>query len=376
MEVLTSWLILKNTKCPKLQRLAMRLGSALALFKLDQAELQAKGISPESIQALHKAKQSSVEADLNWLKKSPTHHILCWEDPAYPLQLKEIHAAPSLLYIKGHPALMAEAQIAIVGSRNPSPMGFELAHEFSLGLSAAGFIITSGLALGIDAASHQAALENNSPTIAVLGSGLEHIYPRHNQELARKITGNGALISEYAPFTPPLAHHFPQRNRIISGLSHGTLVIEASLKSGSLITARLANEQGREVFAVPGSPHHALAAGCNQLIQQGAKLVSDVQDLLDELQPSRKLKSDLTTSLIDQFNELELDTQQYKLLECVGFEISSVDQIAVRSGLPPEVVNPLLLELELKGFIRTSIGGHIRNLASSKLNRRMLTDRE
>ena len=375
MDILSNWLIISKMQCAKLEKLAIRLGSARLVLEMSNAELKTLGIPPELISRLRQP-ATLIDPDLEWLEQNSRHHIICWEDPCYPSQLREIPGPPIILYIKGEIAILNEAQLAVVGSRNPSPMGLELAKEFSAGLSSRGFIITSGLALGIDAASHSAALEVNGLSIAVLGSGLLQIYPRLHSRLADKIAENGALISEHAPKESPLAHHFPKRNRIISGLSHGVLVIEASLKSGSLITARLANEQGREVFAIPGSPHHKLAIGCNHLIQQGAKLVCSIEDLLEELQPSLGSSKTLPAGLPNQFNELDLDSRQYKLLECTGFELSSIDQIIARSGFSPELARSLLLELELKGFIKTGTGGYTRNFALSRANKPKQTDKE
>lgn len=231
-----------------------------------------------------KADWQGVEKDLRWLA-SPGCHMVHKTSRNYPPLLKEIHAAPFILFVQGNLARLADPQIAIVGSRNPTPVGCEIAAKFAYYFSNMGLTVTSGLALGIDGAAHKGALLGVASTIAVLGHGLDCIYPASHQELAGDILkANGALVSEFPIGVSPLPSHFPRRNRIISGLTMGTLVVEAALKSGSLITAKLALEQGREVFAIPGSIHNPLAKGCHALIREGAKLVETTQDVLEELQ--------------------------------------------------------------------------------------------
>jgi DNA processing protein len=248
----------------------------------------------------------------------------------------------------------------MVGSRNPTASGQQTATEFARHLSASGLIITSGLALGIDAASHQGALDAAGATIAVMGTGLDRVYPARHRDLARQIAGEGALISEFPVGTPPLAENFPRRNRIISGLSLGTLVVEAALRSGSLISARNAGEQGREVFAIPGSIHNPLARGCHHLIRQGAKLVETAQDVIDEL-------GALAVACLEQHNPgppdehpdqaRELDGDYLQLLDNIEFESTSIDQLVTSSGLTPAEVSSMLLQLEMSGYIASSPGG-------------------
>lgn len=222
-------------------------------------------------------------ASLNWLE-APQHHLLMWDDPAYPGLLEELPDAPPLLFIAGDPSVLAQPQLAMVGSRRASRPGLDNATAFARNLARGGFVITSGLALGIDGAAHQGALDVGGKTVAVLGTGLEQLYPRRHSGLAARIVeGGGAVVSELPLDCPPQAANFPRRNRIISGLSLGVLVVEASPSSGSLITARLAAEQGREVYAIPGSIHHPGARGCHQLIRQGAALVESVEDVLQAL---------------------------------------------------------------------------------------------
>jgi len=268
------------------------------------------------------------------------------------------------LFVRGNAALLNSPQLAVVGSRNPTPYGRDAAANFAKHLSLLGLTITSGLAAGIDAAAHVGCLHGAGRTIAVCGTGLDQVYPRSSTRLAEDIvTAQGALISEFPLGTPALKHHFPQRNRLISGLSVGTLVVEAALHSGSLITARLAAEQGREVFALPGSIHSPLSKGCHQLIRQGAKLVDNMDDILSELTPllSRVLGS--TPSALPQHHEIKavsenrLDKNSEILLDALGFEPAGIDQLVERSGLGADAVAALLLILELDGHIATSPGG-------------------
>ncbi len=306
----------------------------------------------------------AVEGDLDWLEQEGCH-LLTLKDPHYPQQLRELPDAPPLLFLRGSPEVLANPQLAIVGSRNPSATGRETALDFARTLAASGMVITSGLAAGIDAASHQGALEGGGQTIAVAGTGLDRVYPAANRKLAHAIIdGGGAILSEYSPGTPPLAGNFPKRNRIISGLSIGTLVVEAALRSGSLITARLAAEQGREVFAIPGSIHNPLARGCHQLIRQGAKLVESAGDILEELAP--QLLAAMTEEGAGDGEEViqrahGLDEEYQTLLTCIGHEATPVNQMVERSGLTAEAVSSMLLLLELQGFVESAAGGYARS---------------
>ena len=295
---------------------------------------------------------SAVDADLAWLATSPRNHIITLHDAAYPSLLKEIADPPLVLFVHGDPAVLNRPQIAMVGSRNPTPQGLDNAHAFAQSFAHTGLAITSGLALGIDAACHEGALAGNGYTIAAMGTGLDRVYPKRHHTLAHKVAEQGALISEFPPGTPPLKENFPRRNRIISGLSLGTLVVEASVNSGSLITARCAADQGREVFAIPGSIHNPLARGCHALIRQGAKLVESANDVLEELHttfsllPSEETRSDAVT--------LSLTSEQQTVLEKLGFEPTSMDSIVERTALTAEVVSSILLILELQGQVMSS----------------------
>lgn len=311
----------------------------------------------------------AVERDMEWLQQANCH-LLRPHDGLYPQGLAEISDAPPLLFLHGNPRVLDNPQLAMVGSRNPSASGRETAHDFARTLAAAGMVITSGLASGIDAASHRGALEGGGHTIAVAGTGLDRVYPAVNRGLAHAIVDQGgAILSEYPPGTPPLAGNFPRRNRIISALSLGTLVVEAALRSGSLITARLASEQGREVFAIPGSIHNPLSRGCHRLIREGAKLVESASDILEELMPqlqrflAEEAQHEADAGVLGAVVELEseLDEEYQRLLVAIGDEPTSVDRMVERSGLTAEAVSSMLLLLELQGFIESTAGGYMRS---------------
>ncbi len=322
------------------------------LFSESAQSLAALGLKDQSIRAIKNPDWARVEQDLAWLAQ-PGNSMLTLTDHAYPEQLKEIADPPPVLFIRGNPALLSTAQIAVVGSRNPSAPGIRTAEDFANTLSKQGFTITSGLALGIDAAGHRGALKANAPTIAVAGTGLDRIYPARHKDLAIEIAASGALVSEFPPGTPAKANHFPRRNRIISGLSIGLLVVEAAKQSGSLITARLALEQGREVFAIPGSIHNPLARGCNALIREGAKLVETTQDILEEFNQYNQPHE----INIPPDEQSTLDLEQQKLLNLIMFSPTSVDTLVNESGESVEVISSMLLLLELNGYIAAAPGG-------------------
>ena len=326
------------------------------LFKLTSSELKSYDISDNLCQQILHPNWTKVEEDLAW-RQQPGHNIISWDDADYPLLLKEIAAVPPILYVEGDLSLLKSPQIAVVGSRNPSHAGKENARQFVSELVAAGYCITSGLACGIDAVSHQAALEADGKTIAVLGTGIDIVYPQSNKKLAADIVNNGVLVSEFPRQTKPLAPHFPRRNRLISGLSTGVLVVEAAQRSGSLITARYAMEQNRDVFAIPGSIHNPLARGCHELIRNGAKLVEKTQDILEEL---GSLTSFVTKQVEVKNLALQLDKDHLKLVKCLEDRVVSVDVLLARSGLNPQTMAPLLLDLELKGVIICAPGGYMR----------------
>ncbi|MEO8400211.1 MAG: DNA-processing protein DprA [Gammaproteobacteria bacterium] len=329
-----------------------------AIFSASEKELQIAGLTQKQIHLLKTPDWKTAEANQEWAAKNHCQ-IISFVDPAYPLLLREIHAAPLILYVQGDADLLQQPQLAIVGSRNPTITGSELAEKFAAELASANLVITSGLALGVDAASHQGALASTGKTIAVLGTGLAHIYPRSHQKLAEAIKSKGALVSEFAPNTLPKAPHFPMRNRIISGLSLGVLVVEAAIRSGSLITARLASEQNREVFAIPGSIHNPLARGCHQLIRQGAKLVETAEDILEELGALYAAILPKTQALSNK-EPVDLDPQMQRVLAKIGYEVTSLDVIITRSRLTAGLVSSMLLSLELKGYVQAVPGGYQR----------------
>lgn len=305
---------------------------------------------------LNTANWEAINNELLWEEDS-NHHIITIECPEYPDLLKEIPNPPLVMYAIGNISLLKHPQIAIVGSRNPSKSGKENAYQFARFLSKNGFTITSGLALGIDGEAHKGAVDQLGRTIAITGTGLNRVYPAQHRSLAYEIVEkNGLLLSEFPLDTPALKENFPRRNRIISGLSLGTLVVEAAQQSGSLITARTAGEQGREIFAIPGSIHNPLAKGCHQLIRQGAKLVETAEHILEEIGHMVELKNDMITANKKSPDD-ELPTEAVELLDNIGFEPASVDTLVERSGLTPESVSSILLVLELQGCVESLPGG-------------------
>ncbi len=300
----------------------------------------------------------SVAADLAWIAESG-HHLLVWSDSDYPALLREIPDPPLVLYVHGDRALLARAQVAVVGSRNPTPLGAQNAAAFARALANVGLTITSGLALGIDAAAHRGALEAGGTTIAVAGTGLDRVYPARHRSLAHAIVEHGALVSEFPIGTPARAGNFPVRNRIISGLSLGVLVVEAALRSGSLITARLGDEQGREVFALPGSIHSPLARGCHALIRQGAKLVETAEHVLEELGPLAQLVQ-LASATETPSTPPVLAPLERQVIDCLSYDPTHVDTLIDRSGLTADIISSILLQLELRGLVLAGPGGYQR----------------
>ncbi len=300
--------------------------------------------------------EQQLAGDARWLAASGAT-LLGWGSARYPPLLAELKAAPACLYVRGAPERLLGAQLAIVGSRNPTAAGVRTARGFAHYLSGAGLTITSGLAIGIDAAAHEGALAGRGGTVAVLGCGLDVPYPPANQPLlGRLLAAGGTVLSEFPPGTPPRKAHFPQRNRLISGLSLGTLVVEAARQSGSLITARMAGQQGREVFAIPGSIHNPLARGCHALIRQGAKLVEEAGDILSELRIPFS-EQQLADPSRPQVSAARLDNEYEILLDALGFEPASIDQLVERTGLASASVASMLLILELEGRVAPQAGG-------------------
>lgn len=336
-------------------RLLQHFGSPRAVCEAGETALTACGVKTEAITELLQPDRALLEQEYRW-SEEPLQSILTLEDERYPGLLKAIADPPPVLFVWGDVTALSRPQLALVGSRQPSPGGLKAAGELAVALVGAGYTITSGLAAGIDAAGHRGALDAKGTTVAVLGSGLSRIYPARHHQLAADIAVHGAIVSEFSPDVAPLPAHFPRRNRVISGLSAGTCVVEATLRSGSLITAKLATDQGREVFAVPGSIYNPATQGCHRLIQEGAKLVTEAADILAELRPDSSSLQIISTHIRPQPLELDYDCRQ--LLQCVGFEATTVDQLVQRSGLTAAQVTELLLALELKGYIHTAAGGY------------------
>lgn len=336
---------------------------AAALAASAAARRQA-GLPEALAKALEQPDWQGAEADLAWLAASPRHHLLRLGQPGYPSALAELADPPPLLFVVGDPAAPGRPQIALVGSRNATAGGLDNAWEFARHLAAGGLAVTSGLALGVDAAAHRGALAAGGVTLAVMGTGPDRVYPAGHRELAREVAAAGALVSEFPPGTPVRREHFPRRNRIISGLALGVLVVEAGRQSGSLVTARHALEQDREVFAIPGSIHNPLARGCHALIRQGAKLVESAGDLLEELPPTALAQAPGPAPEPAPGEALEspLDAEYQGLLEALGHDAVPLETLLQRTGLTPEKVSSMLLILELRGFVTACPGGRYARL--------------
>ncbi|WP_243040448.1 DNA-processing protein DprA [Dyella sedimenti] len=306
-----------------------------------------------------------LAADLAWLAE-PGHRLLTCLDEDFPPQLADIPQPPVALFTAGDTGLLLLPQVAIVGARAASLGGRTHARAFAQALGWAGFAITSGMADGIDGAAHQAALEAGLPTVAVVGTGPDLAYPRRHRELARRIAAHGAMVSEFPPGTPARSDHFPRRNRILSGLALGTLVVEAGLRSGSLITARLAAEQGREVFALPGSIHNPLARGCHQLLRDGARLVESASEIVEVLAPAARALGCELASRLEAAGvpspRTPPDAAGQVLLDALGHGPMALDELAACTGLAVADLAPALLMLELDGRIEVLPGGRYQRL--------------
>ncbi|BEH12665.1 MULTISPECIES: DNA-processing protein DprA [Marinobacter] len=339
------------------------------ILEMNAATLKALGLATDAIDAVMAWQADDaghpvlVEADrIRSACRASGIFLMGYGEAGYPDALRHIHNAPLLLYGRGDPDLLHKDQLGVVGSRNATRAGLEHARQFAAELSRRGLLITSGLALGIDGAAHAGALDAGFPTIAVVGCGLDRLYPAQHRKLAGRIIEQGLIVSEYPPGTQARAAHFPQRNRIISGLSRGVLVVEASLRSGSLITARTALEQGREVFAIPGSVHSPVARGCHQLIKQGARLVETADDVLEELGTWWSMQP---ASECDQTGPAEqdlsgLDSREIAVLEALGYDPQSTDALSQATGLPADQLMQSLLLLELEGLANSAPGGYLR----------------
>tara|TARA_R110002072_G_scaffold28268_3_gene91003 strand:+ start:175 stop:1341 length:1167 start_codon:yes stop_codon:yes gene_type:complete len=339
------------------------------LLTHNAATLKALGLATETINALeawrcqdsaHPVIASADGIYRDCLRTGTA--ILTIADADYPEPLRHIHDGPLVLYVRGDRSLLGREQIGIVGSRNATRAGLEHARSFAAALGQKGLLVTSGLALGVDGAAHAGALDAGFPTVAVIGNGVDKPYPYRHRTLSERIAGEGVIVSEYPPGTSAKAGHFPRRNRIISGLSRGILVVEAGLKSGSLITARLALEQGREVFAIPGSVHNPLARGCHHLIRQGAKLVETVDDICEELGGwwTSQNEGDSSSVIMKRPAPEGLDSREIAVLEALGYDPQSTDDLCSVTGLPADQLMQSLLLLELQGLVDSAPGGFQR----------------
>ena len=344
--------------------------SASAVFFANRTQLlRVPDISEDVIEHILKGVvASNVEQDILWLEEDPSHQAIFSHNQDYPELLARIHGPPPVLFLKGDAGLLHSPQLSIVGSRNPTPGGIENARAFSKELAACGLTITSGLAAGIDGAAHQGALDakdgagKNGKTIAVAATGLDRIYPSHHRELAHRIVENGLLVSEFPIGTGPLQGNFPRRNRIISGLSLGTLVVEAAKRSGSLISARCAMEQDREVFAIPGSIHSPQSRGCHWLIKQGAKLVENAEDIAEEILwmlPGAQsgLRESTRNKTVNEEEIPDLSKSEQLVMDALGFDPVTLDSLLSRTGMMIEELSVDLSQLELQGFIDYLPGG-------------------
>lgn len=385
-EELRSWLRLELTSGVgnvTARSLLQHFGLPNSIFEATESELRVC-VTERQAEALLQVPQGLdelVDLTRHWLQAAPDQRrVLTLGDNDYPLALLDTEDPPLMLYAMGQVqdlasgfARCAQRGVAVVGSRNPTPQGIQNARQFSAALGQAGLTVVSGLALGIDGAAHEGALEGSFKdelaTIAVVGTGLDRVYPKAHLELAHRIAARGVLLSEYPLGTPPLSANFPKRNRIISGLCKGTLVVEAALKSGSLITARMAVEQGKEVFAIPGSIHSTQARGCHALIKQGAKLVESAQDILDELNLMTDARAPSTstngTGEVSPSAATSLSSLENGLLDALGFEPTSLDVLQNRSGMDTATLQALLMGLELSGFVARLPGSKFQRLGTA-----------
>lgn len=353
----------------RIRTLLERFGSAQAALDAGAGGWRSVGLPAASIAWLRKADAAAVAADLEWLS-APNNHLLCVDSDDFPPLLARTPSAPAALFVVGTPAALWTAQVGVVGSRNPTSGGRDNARSFAAAFARAGLSITSGLADGVDAEAHRAALDVKAITIAVMGTGPDLIYPAIHRELAHAIVdAGGALVTEFSPGVGAKREHFPRRNRIIAGLSLGVLVIEAGLQSGALITARLAAEAGREVFALPGSIHNPMARGCHRLIREGVALVESASEVLEALAPAarelgsmlaERLQRDASANSGDPACPATDDADRDRLWQALGHDPVAIDALAERTGLTVEGLSAILLLLELEGRVAVSHGRYAR----------------
>jgi DNA processing protein len=344
------------------------LGGISGFIAASDAARRSAGIPAAACEFLCGAAAAPTAAERAWLKSSH-HQLVPFTDERYPVSLRDLARRPIALYVEGRADVLNDPQLSIVGSRNPTPSGKDTAFEFAESLAACGLSITSGLAEGIDSAAHRGALAAQGITLAVLGSGVDVVYPRINHALGEQIRDQGALISEFPLGTAPRRENFPRRNRIIAALSLGTLVIEAARRSGSLITARLAGDHNRELFAVPGSIRNPLSRGCHELIRQGAKLTETVADILTELNFSAFFADPRRGSAglnLHPAIEAGMDKEHKILLDALGFDPADLDMLVVRTGFKAEAVSSMMLILELEGHVQAAPGGRYSRVVRSR----------
>jgi len=340
------------------RRLLAAFGPAPAIFAAGRSAIAGVIGSAAASRLFDSDTQPALAAALEWQQGGSDHHIVVLGDDNYPQALLEIADPPTLLYVRGRLELLNRPALAIVGSRNATPAGERTAEQFAAALAGARLAVVSGLALGIDAAAHRGALAASGDTLAFIGTGIDRVYPARNHALATAIAEQGAIVSEYPLGTPPLPANFPRRNRLIAGIARGVLVVEAAVESGSLITARLAAEQGREVFAIPGSIHSPQARGCHQLLREGAKLVETATDVLEELAWQVQIPPSHATTVATA----TADADEQRLLAALGHAPCALDALAQGSGLTAERLSVILLQLELAGRVASLPGGRYQRL--------------
>ena len=373
---LTDWLTLArlNRVGPRTQTQILECyGSASAFLSASERDRQKHGLPVEAVTASRAldSLKAGVEADLAWRDAASNRYIISRADERYPALLANIADPPAVLFVRGDPDILHSPQIAMVGARHATPTGTETAHDFAAHLAAMGLTVTSGLALGIDAAAHEGALLGSGQTLAIMATGPDRLYPRQNIELADRIVEHGAIITEMPVGTPVQRGLFPRRNRIISGLSLGVLVVEAGKKSGALGSARCAHEQAREVLAIPGSIHNPVARGCHALIREGARLVESVNDVIEELRgPAERMTTQLNTQASTpviappETTHPALDADYQAVLDALGHGPVGFDKLLERLGLTPDILSSMLLNLELKGRVAPCSGGQYQRITN------------